>query len=150
MFVGYSVTGLKKGFAMRVGVSPIIAVAGAVLLASCSTAPVQEARTPKAERELASALAGRTAGAPVRCLPSYRSTDMQVVDEWTILYRDGRTVYVQNPRGGCPGLGSYTLVTRKYGTNQTCDGDISQLVDLHTGTGGGSCVFGPFTPYTKS
>lgn len=137
---------------MNLRVSPLIAVGGALLLASCSTAPVQEARSPKAERQLASALAGRTARPPVRCLPSYRTTQMEVIDDWTIVYRDGRTVYVQNPRGGCRGLGigAYTMVTRQYGTNQMCDGDISQLVDLRTGMHGGSCVFGPFTPYTKS
>ena len=129
----------------------MIAVSGAALLASCSTAPVQETRSPRAERQLAAALAGRTAQPPVRCLPSYRTTQMEVVDDWTILYKDGRTTYVQNPRGGCRGLGigAYTMVTRQYGTNQLCDGDISQLVDLRTGMNGGSCVFGPFTPYTK-
>ena len=129
----------------------MIAVGGAALLASCSTAPVQETRSPRAERQLAAALAGRTAQPPVRCLPSYRTTQMEVVDDWTILYKDGRTTYVQNPRGGCRGLGigAYTMVTRQYGTNQLCDGDISQLVDLRTGMNGGSCVFGPFTPYTK-
>ena len=136
---------------MNLRVFPLIAVGTAVLLASCSTAPVQETRSPKAARELASALVGRTAGPPVRCLPNYRTTQMQVIDDWTILYRDGRTVYVQNPRGGCRGLGigGYTMVTRQYGTSQMCDGDFSQLVDLSTGMGGGSCVFGPFTPYTK-
>ena len=129
----------------------MIAVGGAALLASCSTAPVQETRSPKAERQLAAALAGRTAQPPVRCLPSYRTTQMEVVDDWTILYKDGRTTYVQNPRGGCRGLGigGYTMVTRQFGTNQICDGDFSQLVDLRTGMNGGSCVFGPFTPYTK-
>ena len=129
----------------------MIAVGGAALLASCSTAPVQETRSPKAERQLAAALAGRTAQPPVRCLPSYRTTQMEVIDDWTILYKDGRTTYVQYPRGGCRGLGigAYTMVTRQYGTNQLCDGDISQLVDLRTGMNGGSCVFGPFTPYTK-
>ena len=136
---------------MNLRVSPLIAVGGALLLTSCSTAPVQETRSPKAARELASALAGRTAGPPVRCLPNYRTTQMNVIDDWTILYRDGRTTYVQNPRGGCRGLdnGSYTMVTRQYGTNQMCDGDFTQLVDLRTGMGGGACVFGPFTPYTK-
>ena len=129
----------------------MIAVGGAALLASCSTAPVQETRSPKAERQLAAALAGRTAQPPVRCLPSYRTTQMEVVDDWTILYKDGRTTYVQNPRGGCRGLGigGYTMVTRQFGTNQICDGDFSQLVDLRTSMNGGSCVFGPFTPYTK-
>lgn len=136
---------------MGLRVSLLIAAGGAVLLASCSTAPVQEVRSPKAERELASALAGRIVRPAVRCLPNYRTTQMQVIDDWTILYRDGRTVYVQNPRGGCHGLGigSYTMVTRQYGTNQMCDGDFSQLVDLRTGMYGGACIFGPFTPYTK-
>ena len=130
---------------------PLIAVGTAVLLASCSTAPVQETRSPKVARELASALVGRTAGPPVRCLPSFRTSQMQVVDDWTILYRDGRTTYVQNPRGGCRGIanGAYTMVIRHYGTSQQCDGDIVQLVDLRNNFNGGSCVFGPFTPYTK-
>ena len=76
---------------------------------------------------------------------------MQVIDDWTILFRDGRTVYVQNPRGGCPGIGSgsRTLVTRPVGTNELCDGDINHTVDLVTRIGGGTCVFGPFVPYTK-
>ena len=136
---------------MRLGVSPTIAVGGAALLASCSTAPVQETRSPKAARELASALAGRTAGPPVRCLPAFRTTQMQIVDDFTILYRDGRTTYVQNPRGGCRGIanGGYTMVIRQFGTNQQCDGDIAQLVDLNSNFTGGSCIFGPFTPYTK-
>ena len=132
-------------------VFPLVAALGATLVASCSTAPVQEARSPKAARELAAALAGRTAGKPVRCLPSYRTSQMQVIDDYTILYKDGRTVYVQNPRGGCNGLGngSYALLSRKYGTSDTCEGDINQLVDLSSNFTGGSCVFGPFTPYTK-
>ena len=136
---------------MNLRVFSLIAVGAAVLVASCSTAPVQDTRSPKAARELASALAGRTAGPPVRCLPGFRTSQMQVVDDWTILYRDGRTTYVQNPRSGCRGIanGSYTMVIRQYGTNQQCDGDIVQLVDLRSGMGGGSCVFGPFTPYTK-
>jgi hypothetical protein len=76
---------------------------------------------------------------------------MQVIDDHTILFRDGRTTYVQNPRGACYGLGSgsRTLVTRQFGTTQLCDGDINHTVDLSTGIQGGSCVFGPFMPYTK-
>lgn len=137
---------------MSLRVSPLLVAGGAVLLASCSTAPRRDARAdPVAQQKLASALAGRTAGRPVSCMPGHRSTQMDVIDDWNIVYRDGSRVYLQNPRGGCPGLanGRYTLVSRKYGTNQTCDGDINQLVDLNTGTGGGSCVFGPFVPYTR-
>jgi len=101
--------------------------------------------------ELNESLAGRIPGKPMDCLPNYRSTQMQVVDESTILFKDGRTVYVQNPRGGCHGLGlgGYTLVTREFGVNRMCAGDINKTVDLIAGVAGGACVFGPFIPYTK-
>lgn len=127
-----------------------LAVAGSLLAASCTTPP-QQVQSPKAQRELADALAGRTPGPPVRCIPSYRADQMQIVDDYTILFRDGRTVYLQKPRGGCPGIaiGGRTLVTRKFGTTDTCAGDINHIVDLTSGIGGGSCVFGPFVPYTK-
>lgn len=129
----------------------ILAFAAATVLASCSTAPVQEVRSPRAQRELADALAGRVPGKPVACLPSYRADNMQIIDDWTILFKDGRTVYVQNPRGGCPGIGSRrnVLVTRLWGTNQLCSGDISHLVDPTSGIGGGACVFSEFVPYTR-
>ena len=127
------------------------AIAAAALLGSCSTASGPPTRSPQAQQDLAKALAGHVPGKPVNCIPNYRNTNMQVIDDWTILFRDGRTVYVQNPRGGCSGLGTgrYTLVTRLYGTGQLCSGDINQLVDLPTGIHGGACVFAPFVPYTK-
>ena len=130
---------------MRLAASILIGVSAA----DCTTAPVQETRSPRAQRELAEAMAGRTPGPPVRCIPRFKANQMEVIDDWTILFRDGRTVYVQNPRGGCSGLGGgRTLVTRQFGTSQLCDGDINHTVDLTSGIQGGSCVFGPFVPYT--
>lgn len=128
-----------------------LCMSAAAMLAACSTTPVQETRSPKAQKELADALAGRVPGKPVSCLPNYRANDMQIIDDWTILFRDGRTVYVQNPRGGCPGIGSRrnVLVTRLFGTNQLCSGDISHLFDPTSGIQGGACVFSQFVPYTK-
>jgi hypothetical protein len=136
---------------MRAGSKSLLGLSGAALLASCSTTPVQETRSPRAQQELAEALAGRVPGKPVSCLPSYRADDMQIIDDWTILFKDGRTVYVQNPRGGCPGIGSRRniLVTRLFGTSQLCSGDISHLIDPSSGIGGGACVFSDFVPYTR-
>jgi hypothetical protein len=76
---------------------------------------------------------------------------MQVIDDSTILFHDGRTTYLQKPRGYCSGLGngSRTLVTRPFGTTDLCDGDINRTVDLVSHIEGGACVFGPFVPYTK-
>lgn len=129
----------------------MLAIATGFLVSACSTAPDARASSPRAQRELADALAGRTPGPPTRCIPNYRANQMQVIDDHTILFRDGRTVYLQRPRGGCPGIafGGRTLVTRKFGTSDLCDGDINHTVDLRTGFQGGACVFGPFVPYTR-
>lgn len=128
-----------------------ILMLGSAVLVSCSAGQLQETRSPKAQKELAEALAGRNPGPPVRCIRNYRTNQMQVIDDWTLLFRDGGTLYVQNPRGGCNGLGngSRTLVTRPFGTNDLCDGDINHTVDLVANIQGGACVFGPFVPYTK-
>ena len=137
---------------MHTKTSIMAVVATVALLAACSTAPAEQTRSPAAAKELADALAGRVAGPPQRCISNFPNTQVQVVDDWTILYDEGSTIYVQNPRGGCPGIdsGSRTLVARQVGTSQMCDGDINQAVDLRTGIGGAPCVFGPFVPYTKA
>ena len=137
---------------MKVTLTLLIASGAAAMLAACSTAPAEQARSPRAEKELAEALAGRTAGPPQRCISNWPQVEVQVIDRWTILYTEGSTVYVQNPRGGCPGLdsGARTLVARQVGTSQMCDGDINETVDLLSRTGGAPCVFGPFTPYAKA
>jgi hypothetical protein len=122
------------------------------LTTSCAPNPVYEQRAAAREAaELSRELAGRVAEAAQRCLPSFRTTNLSVISDEVLLYRDGRTIWVQRPRGGCSGLGSggNTLVTRQYGTSEMCDGDFNQVVDLRTGMLAGSCVFGPFVPYTK-
>lgn len=122
-----------------------------IMLTACSTSPPQQVRSPQAEAELAKKLAGRVAGTPVRCIPTYRADDMHIIDDWTILFEDGRTIYVQNPRGGCPGIASHrnVLVSRPMPSNQLCSGDIQHLFDPVSKIGGGACVFSDFVPYTK-
>jgi hypothetical protein len=128
-----------------------IGLSAAVLVAACSATPAQPVRSPQASRDLAKALAGYTAGQPVRCIPGFPRVRMQVIDDNTILFSGNRTVYLQRPPGGCLGIGSQSsaLVTQTWGVNQLCQGDINRLVDISTGMGGGSCAFGPFVPYTK-
>lgn len=110
-----------------------------------------EPRNLRAENDLYQALAGKVAGRPVDCLPTYRSSDMQVIDDNTILFRDGRRTYVQAPRGGCSPIGSghYTLVTHSYGGSGLCRGDIAQVVDLQNGFTVGSCSLDEFVPFER-
>jgi hypothetical protein len=129
-----------------------MAMALVATVAGCASPPVAPERSAADQQQLNRALQGRVAGAAVRCLPYFGSTDVQVIDDWTILFRQGGTVYVQNPQGGCPGIGSHrnTMVSRVWGNGQVCSGDIQHLVDMSTGIGGGACVFGPFVPYRKA
>lgn len=124
----------------------------AMLLSACSTTAPQPERSAEAEAQLTKALAGRVAGAPVKCIPTYRADDMDIIDDWTILFKDGGTVYVQNPRGGCPGIANHrnVLVSRPMPSNQLCSGDIQHMFDPVSKIGGGACVFSDFVPYTKA
>lgn len=137
---------------MNLRLSILAAAAGAAILGASSIAPAKsEAYDSKAAAKLAKALGGRTAGQPVGCISNSRGSDMQIVDDRTILFRQGATVYVQKPSGGCHGLGSgnYTLLTRLQGTSRLCSGQIGEVVDRTSGFTYGSCVFSEFVPYRK-
>lgn len=132
-------------------IGPAALVFCLLTVSACSAEPPKLARSPQASRELTRALAGYTVGQPVRCIPGYPRTRMEIIDDHTLLFRGDRAIYVQSPLGGCYGLkGQFTaLVTQTWGPNQLCQGDINQLVYNSSGMGGGSCAFGPFVPYTK-
>lgn len=122
----------------------------AAAIAGCTTSPPQP-RSAAAEQQLQKLLAGKTAGAPQSCLPTFGSSNMVVIDDNTVVFRDGaRRVWRSEMRGGCSRLGSgfYTLVTRSFGGRGPCSGDIAQVADLTTGTTVGSCAWGDFVPYT--
>ena len=127
----------------------IAAAAAATTLAACETVDSQPTqRSARAQQNFDKALAGKVAGKPESCLPLYRSNDMTVSDDDTIVYRDGRTTYVNQPLGGCNNLGngSYALVTRSTGS-QLCRGDIAKVRDMTAGITVGSCALGDFVPY---
>ena len=127
----------------------LILATAAVGLAACATATSQpEQRSAKAQATYDRLLAGKTAGRPEKCLPLRSSNDMVVIDDDTILYRDGRTTYVNKPLGSCSLLarGSYALVTRSIGS-QLCRGDIGTVTDMTSGMTVGSCAMGDFVPY---
>lgn len=127
----------------------LLIAATATGLAACQTTDSQpEQRSAAAQAIYDRLLAGKVAGQPTKCLPLQRSNDMQVIDDDTILYRDGRTTYVNKPLGSCNllGRGSYALVTRSQGS-QLCRGDIGTVTDMTTGVTVGSCALGDFVPY---
>ena len=128
-------------------------MAAAAALGSCTTASPQElaAQAARDQSKLASLTAGKVAGAPMSCLPQWRSRDMVVVNETVIAFRDGqKRVYINHMQGGCLGLGPgrNALVTQTTGSS-LCRGDIAQVLDTASRMNIGSCVFGDFVPYTR-
>jgi len=137
---------------MNLRTSLLAAATGAALLTTSTIAVAEkDSYDARNAQKLAKALAGRAPGQPVGCISNSRGSQMTVVDDYTILFKEGGTVYVQKPKGGCHGLGSsnYTLVTRIAGSNRLCNGQIGEMVDRVSGFSYGSCVFDQFVPYRK-
>lgn len=122
----------------------------AAALAGCSTDIPPAPRSDQAALKLQQTLAGRVAGAPVNCLQQTPSSSMIRIDDNTVLFERGSTIYRNDLPGGCYGLGSdnYALVTRSP-SGGLCSGDIATLVDPRTGVTAGSCTLGDFVPYSR-
>nr|WP_314442255.1 hypothetical protein [uncultured Sphingomonas sp.] len=134
----------------RLTIASLTILASAGLLASCATTGTPEPRSPRALAELASFLDGRVPGKAVSCLPTYRRNDLVVIDENTILFRDGSNrVWRNDFKGPCNGLGrpGTALLTRQFSSN-LCSGEIAQVIDTSQGFTVGSCALGDFVPYT--
>jgi hypothetical protein len=122
-------------------------------LAACATTSEPRERSPEAQRELARFLDGKVAGQSQTCLPTFRTQDQVIIDERTILYRDGSNrVWRTEMNGPCSGLGrpGTAIVTRQFGGGNLCRGEIAQIVDTAAGFTVGSCSFGDFVPYTRA
>jgi len=129
----------------------LLVISGALVACTTTAAQQQPMRSAQSQQQYDQLLAGKVAGAPLSCLPGFRSQDMVVIDERTVAFRDGSSrVYVNHMQGGCSNLGGpYALVTRTFGGGQLCRGDIGQVVDLTNHFTVGSCVFGDFVPYVR-
>ena len=128
---------------------PLLLTAAA--LAGCTTQPPAPSRTAESQAKFVQLTAGKVAGRPITCLPSYTTNDMVTSDDSTVVFKRGGRVYVNHLLGECGGLksGFYTLVTRSGGSGM-CRGDISHVTDIRTGAIVGSCAIGDFVPYTTA
>ena len=128
---------------------PLLLAAAA--LTGCVTQPPPATRSAEAQAEFQKLIAGKVAGRPLTCLQSYRSGEMVTIDNSTVAFKNGSTVYVNHLIGECQGLtsGFYTLVTRSTGSG-LCHGDIADVRDVRTGMIIGACAMGDFVPYKRS
>jgi hypothetical protein len=130
---------------------PIIVAAAAV--AGCTAAAGPNPDAIQADQRLQAVLAGKVAGPPTNCLPSYAPGHANsLIAPGAIAFRiNPGLTYVSNVTGtGCENASgpNYSLVTRSYGT--LCSGDQVQIRDLQTGVMVGACTLQTFVPYSRT
>lgn len=122
-------------------------LAGAALLA----AGAAQAERPSPQAELAKALAGRVAGAPVDCIDVGRSQSSRVIPGEAIIYRNGNILWLNRPRSGADALtGNEVLVTRTLSARRLCSSDTVVLHDRYSQAQTGLVFLGEFVPYRKA
>lgn len=123
-----------------------LAVSALALAASGSVATAKERKS--GEQQLTEMLKGRVAGTPVRCINTFRNNDMKIIDNTAIVYRDGRTIYVnrtQNPKT----LDDDDILVIKHQTgDQLCKLDHVTTIDRGAGFFKGVVFLTDFVPYT--
>ncbi len=125
-------------------------IATALATATMALAPVassaQDAPS-KGEQELAKMLEGRVAGEPKDCIfVSGTNPQMTIIDKTAIVYRDGRTIWVNRPNNPEALDDNDILVTERFGANY-CKLDRTYLVDRTGGFFSGALFLGQFVPY---
>lgn len=99
--------------------------------------------------ELADALKGRTAEAPVRCVNLRTASGLKVIGTSTVVVRVGSLLYRNDPAGGCPAQTMNIRPTTGSDTAKLCAGDILNMVDFERGDAVGGCRLGEWTPYRR-
>lgn len=124
----------------------------ALALMAIPASAEEEAPAPsKGELKLAKMLEGRVAGEPERCITTFRGGNLTIVDRTALVYRDGKTLWVNRTRNPDSLDDDDYLVIRKYGaSSQLCRLDN---VTTHDRTGNfftGAVFLEDFVPYRKS
>lgn len=127
-----------------------IALPIAALMGCTASAEMQSSELSRADKALAEALEGRTAGKPQECISASFSTGPEIISDKTILYREvGRTIWRNDIIGPCPSLAPMeTLIVEIHGS-QICHNDRFRVRSFGGGIPSAPCRLGKFVPYKK-
>jgi hypothetical protein len=122
----------------------LMLIAAAAIVASCSR-PVSP---PGAD--FAQATAGRVAGPPQSCVSTNPAENLHVIDQQTVAYGYGRTVFINRLPGPCPALSQFnTLIVEGGVGGQYCRGDRVRGREPGALIAGPSCNLGDWVPYRR-
>lgn len=117
------------------------------LLAVATGAPA-ERLSP--DEQLAKAIEGRVAGAPVKCIRLRDIRSTRVIDRTAIIYDTlGPTIYVNRLTAGAAFLHDDSILVTDTHSSELCSIDIVKLMDPGSKMLTGSVGLGEFVPYTK-
>ena len=118
----------------------------ALMLSAGGSVAAKERKT--GEAKLAEILKGRVAGKPVSCINTWRNANLSIVDNTAIVYRDGRTIYVNRTRNPKTLDWNDILVIKRVGSTQLCKLDQVSTIERGSGSFSGVVFLTDFVPYT--
>ena len=106
--------------------------------------------TAKEEARLTRELAGRTPGEARSCVRQSDLGASRTYGDQAIMFDGpGSLIYVNNLRGGCPGLKLGRSIRVKTTSSNLCTGDIAFAFEPVSGVDYGACPLGEFVPYRR-
>lgn len=123
-------------------------LAAVCTLLAAPAASAGENRRLSGEEKLAKMLEGRVPGQPQSCIHSYPVRSLKIIDGTALVYKSGRTLYVNVPHDPESLDDRDILVTRRSGSS-LCRMDTVTTIDRGHGGYTGNIFLGDFIPYTK-
>jgi hypothetical protein len=81
------------------------------------------------------------------CVATQPARNLQIVDESTLVYGSGSTVYLNHLRAACPGLNPTTTLIFDLHASQYCSGDHFRTIETGSSVPGPVCLLGDWVPY---
>jgi len=110
---------------------------------------VAQAKPQDREAELARAIQGRVAGAPVQCIDLHRVRSSRIITDTAIIYDAGSVIYVNRPDNGADQLNQWDTMVTRTSTSQLCNVDTVTMVDQASHSFTGVVFLGDFVPYRR-
>ena len=127
-----------------------IALASAALtLLAAPALEAQDAQQTKGEAQLAKLLEGRVAGEPKSYINTIGSRGLTVIDKTALVYKSGKTIWVNYTAHPETIDDNDLLVIRKFGGSQLCKLDNVTTYDRMGMFMTGVVFLDDFVPYTK-
>ena len=120
------------------------------LAAGCVAADESVELSEPAQSRLAEALAGRTAGPAVSCVPQRELRNTRTIGDGVMLFEGpGDVLWVNRGSGGCESLSFGRAFRTRTPSSQLCRGDIVTVFDPVSGIEFAGCSLGDFEPYRR-